>query len=76
MSKDIVNISAHNLTLGDIDINLIEKYYPYSENGRLLIWKGSLPHRAAPINLITDDEYRITYQGHFLLKPDKILYFW
>jgi hypothetical protein len=54
----------------------IEKYYPYSENGRLLIWKGSLPHRAAPINLITDDEYRITYQGHFLLKPDKILYFW
>jgi hypothetical protein len=49
-------------------------HYPYTV-GHAYIWKSNIFHRIADVNMM-DDEYRMTYQGHFILQPDKLLYYW
>jgi hypothetical protein len=49
--------------------------FPYSD-GHAYSWKSDLDHKIGDVTLSGPDDYRITYQGHFILQPDKLLYYW
>jgi hypothetical protein len=49
-------------------------HIPYTVD-HLFVWRASIPHKIPDIDLL-EGESRITYQGHFILQPDKLLYYW
>lgn len=51
------------------------KKYNY-QLGHMYIWSANLYHKIGNIVLANDNEYRITYQGHCIKLPDKLLFYW
>jgi hypothetical protein len=43
--------------------------------GHAYMWKADIPHKIGNVILDSTD-YRITFQGHFIRQPNKILYYW
>jgi hypothetical protein len=44
--------------------------------GHMYIWPANMYHKIGDVALANDDEYRITYQGHCIKLPDKLLFYW
>ena len=44
--------------------------------GHAYTWKSDIWHRIGDVILENENEYRITYQGHFIIQADKLLYYW
>jgi hypothetical protein len=66
----VVEISAN----GD-RLECPNEYFEYTEN-KLYIWSANMPHKIGDVHLVSDDDYRITYQGHCIKLEDKLLYYW
>jgi len=59
----------------DFKIDDQEIKYPYTV-GHAYTWKSDIFHKIGDVILDDDTDYRITFQGHFILQPDKLLYYW
>ena len=46
------------------------------QKGHMYIWPANMQHKIGDVALASDDEYRITYQGHCIKLPDRLLFYW
>ena len=59
-----------------VDFKLEEEFkYPY-QVGHAYTWKSDIWHKIGDVVLQDANDYRITYQGHFIIQDNKILYYW
>ena len=59
-----------------LDFKIEDQSFSFKyEVGHAYIWKADVWHKIGDVALNGDD-YRITFQGHFIIDADKILYYW
>lgn len=62
---------------GSLDYKMNNKHQALNYiNGHAYVWKSDIWHKIGDVILTNENDYRITFQGHFIVQPDKILYYW